>query len=55
MNRTPSELDIGIGSHHLIIQRRYEAVGAVNDLMIAIWFLVGSFFFLNNSLVVRRR
>lgn len=45
------ELDIGIGNHHLTIQRRYQAVGALNDLLIAIWFLVGSFFFLNNSLV----
>jgi hypothetical protein len=51
MRRKVGELDIGIGNHHLIIQRRYEAVGALNDLLIAVWFLVGSFFFLNNSLV----
>ena len=46
-----TELDIGIGgSRHLVIQRRYEAAGALNDLLIAIWFLVGSFFFLTHSL-----
>lgn len=47
----PQELDIYIGSRHLIVQRRYDALGALNDLFIAVWFLVGSFFFLNNALV----
>ena len=39
-----------IGQRHIVIQRRYEALGAFNDLLIAIWFLIGSFFFLNESL-----
>ncbi|SJN21301.1 hypothetical protein CZ794_03185 [Psychrobacter sp. JB385] len=39
-----------IGQEHIVIQRRYEALGAFNDLLIAIWFLIGSFFFLNESL-----
>ncbi|MGD2129583.1 MAG: YrhK family protein [Lysobacterales bacterium] len=51
MRQNVKQLDIGIGRHHLVVQRRYEAVGALNDLLIAVWFLVGSFFFLNNSLV----
>jgi hypothetical protein len=46
-----NELDVDIIDKHIIIQRRYEALGALNDLMIAIWFLLGSFFFLNESLV----
>ncbi|MCG9599252.1 YrhK family protein [Vibrio sp. Isolate25] len=45
------KLDLDIGNRHIVIQRRYEALGAINDLLIAIWFLVGSFFFLNESLV----
>lgn len=45
------ELDIGIGHRHLVVQRRYEALGALNDLLIAVWFLIGSFFFLNARLV----
>ena len=48
------ELDIDIGNRHIVVQRRYEAFeafGAFNDLMIAVWFLIGSFFFLNDSLV----
>ncbi|NAX21169.1 YrhK family protein [Vibrio sp. V39_P1S14PM300] len=50
-NKNPRELDIDIGNRHIAIQRRYDALGAFNDLLIAVWFLVGSFFFLNNSLV----
>ncbi|MBD5770356.1 YrhK family protein [Marinomonas colpomeniae] len=45
------ELDLDIGNEHIVVQRRYEALGAFNDLLIAIWFLIGSFFFLNDSLV----
>ncbi|MEP3351093.1 MAG: YrhK family protein [Marinomonas sp.] len=45
------ELDLDIDSEHIVIQRRYEALGALNDLLIAVWFLIGSFFFLNDSLV----
>ncbi|MFA9394129.1 MAG: YrhK family protein [Halodesulfovibrio sp.] len=44
-------VEIELGQKHIIIQRRYEAVGAFNDLLIAIWFLIGSFFFLSSSLV----
>ncbi|MBM9615829.1 YrhK family protein [Desulfobulbus rhabdoformis] len=46
-----SELDINLGHRHVVIQRRYEALGACNDLFIAVWFLLGSFFFLNDQLV----
>lgn len=45
------ELDVDIGKEHIVIQRRYEALGAFNDLLIAVWFLIGSFFFLNESLI----
>lgn len=44
------EFDLDLGHRHVVIQRRYEALGAVNDLLIAIWFLTGSIFFLNKSL-----
>ena len=45
------KLDFDIGQDHVVIQRRYDALGAVNDLLIAIWFLIGSFFFLKDSLM----
>jgi len=44
------ELDVDVGQEHIVIQRRYDALGAVNDLLIAVWFLIGSFFFLKESL-----
>lgn len=47
------DLELDLGREHIIVQRRYEAVGAINDLLIALWFLIGSFFFLSNSLVER--
>ena len=46
-----TELALDLGKRHIVIQRRYEALGALNDLLIAVWFLIGSFFFLNESLV----
>jgi hypothetical protein len=49
--RTSTELDLDLAHRHVIIQRRYEALGALNDLMIAVWFLIGSTFFLDKSLV----
>lgn len=46
-----TEMNITIGHEHFVIQQRYELLGAFNDLLIAIWFLIGSFFFLSSSLV----
>lgn len=43
--------NLDFAQEHIVIQRRYEALGALNDLLIAVWFLIGSFFFLNDSLV----
>ncbi|WP_165734930.1 YrhK family protein [Pseudoalteromonas sp. C8] len=42
---------LDLGQEHITIQRRYEALGAFNDFLIAVWFLIGSFFFLNDSLI----
>jgi hypothetical protein len=44
------EIDVDLGHRHVVIKRRYEALGAFNDLLIALWFLIGSIFFLNQSL-----
>ncbi|SJL83980.1 YrhK family protein [Vibrio palustris] len=49
--KTPSDsYEIDLGREHIVVQQRYEALGALNDLLIAIWFLIGSFFFLNATL-----
>jgi hypothetical protein len=42
--------DVGVGNKHIVIQRRYDVIGAFNDLLIAVWFLIGSVFFLSESL-----
>lgn len=41
-----------VAGEHLAIKHRYEALGALNDFFIALWFLVGSMFFLDNTLVI---
>lgn len=35
--------------HRLILHHRYEWLHIINDIMIAIWFLIGSFFFFYES------
>lgn len=40
-------LAVRIGDHELVIRRRYELASILNDLMIGVWFLVGSFLFLS--------
>ncbi|GAB2941143.1 YrhK family protein [Hafnia psychrotolerans] len=37
---------------HIVIQHRYEALGALNDVLIALWFLIGSIFFLYDLLMI---
>ncbi|MBK0004755.1 YrhK family protein [Erwinia sp. S63] len=43
--------EIDIGTDHIIVERRYRALGAFNDLLIAMWFLIGSVFFFYNSMM----
>ncbi|HZE40020.1 MAG TPA: YrhK family protein [Stackebrandtia sp.] len=44
------ELVLTFGHEELVIRKRYEALGIVNDLLIAAWFLIGSFFFFSTDL-----
>lgn len=39
-----------IGHEQLVIRRRYEITSIINDFFIAIWFFVGSVFFLYPTL-----
>lgn len=50
MSDDKPQFEFVIGDEHIVIQRRYEAAGALNDLLIAVWFLLGSFFFLSQTL-----
>ena len=38
-------VDLRIGREELVIRQRYEVVSIVNDILIAIWFIVGSILF----------
>lgn len=39
-----------VGRDELIIRQRYETASIINDLLIGMWFLVGSLLFLSSSL-----
>ncbi|HET7369335.1 MAG TPA: YrhK family protein [Gammaproteobacteria bacterium] len=39
-------LTVTFGNEELVIRRRYEILGILNDFSIAIWFTIGSIFFL---------
>lgn len=49
-NQVRDDIEFTVGKDHIVIQRRYEALEAFNDFLVAVWFLVGSFFFLTSSL-----
>ena len=38
------------GHEELVIRKRYEALSIANDVLIGLWFLVGSFMFFSESL-----
>ncbi|WP_438970840.1 YrhK family protein [Methylophaga sp.] len=39
-------LTLTMGHEQLVIRRRYEVLSILNDFLIALWFLLGSIFFL---------
>ncbi len=41
---------VHIGHDELVIRQRYEVVSILNDILIGLWFVIGSFFFLSESL-----
>ena len=49
MSRPAPPLTITIGHEELTIRRRYEVVSIVNDILIALWFTVGSVLFFSEA------
>lgn len=45
----PSTVELRIGHHELEIRQRYEIASICNDIVIAIWFIVGSILFFSDS------
>ena len=49
---TTGSLTIHIGHDELIIRKRYEVVSIVNDILIALWFIVGSVLFFSDATTI---
>ncbi|GAB2495018.1 YrhK family protein [Nocardiopsis aegyptia] len=43
--REDKPIDVKIGRHELVVRQRYEAVSICNDILIGLWFVVGSVMF----------
>ncbi|GAA4788782.1 hypothetical protein GCM10023200_24210 [Actinomycetospora chlora] len=42
-------MTLHLGRDELVIRRRYEALSIVNDILIGLWFTIGSFLFFSES------
>ncbi|GEB53045.1 MULTISPECIES: YrhK family protein [Streptomyces] len=47
--REPRSLVIRIHHEELVVRRRYEAASILNDVLIAVWFIVGSVLFFSTA------
>jgi hypothetical protein len=52
MTTGPGPLTIHIGRDELIIRKRYEALSTVNDIFVALWFIVGSILFFSDATTI---
>lgn len=48
--RGKNDLVLRFGHEELVIRKRYEALSIANDVLIGLWFLVGSFLFFSETL-----
>ncbi len=48
----PAPLVLHIGGDEIVIRRRYEAASILNDILIALWFIVGSIMFFSEDWVI---
>jgi hypothetical protein len=46
----PDSFTVRFGHDELVIRKRYEVLSIVNDILIGVWFVVGSVFFFYESL-----
>lgn len=51
MNAADTDLTLRLGHDELVIRRRYETLSIANDVLIGVWFLVGSFMFFSDALM----
>lgn len=41
-DRSSRPLVLHVGSEELVIRRRHEVLSIVNDILVAVWFVIGS-------------
>ncbi|MGO1850764.1 MULTISPECIES: YrhK family protein [unclassified Microbacterium] len=44
-----TDILIRIGHEEIVLRRRYEVLSIVNDILIAVWFIVGSILFFSSE------
>lgn len=44
------DLHLRIGHDEIVLRQRYEVLSIVNDILIAVWFIIGSIFFFSEAL-----
>ena len=42
-------IDLRIGHDEIVLRHRYEALSIVNDILVALWFVIGSLLFFRES------
>ena len=47
-----NDLTFTIGHEELVIRQRWEVVSIINDILIAVWFIIGSILFFQESTTV---
>lgn len=50
-DRTDVPLEVHIGHHELELSKRYESASIANDVLIGIWFIIGSICFFSEELM----
>ncbi|WP_112179484.1 MULTISPECIES: YrhK family protein [Paraliobacillus] len=48
-SQMPTDIDVFFGKHEIKISRRYEFYYNVNDILIALWFIIGSILFFKET------
>ncbi|AUZ89394.1 hypothetical protein CVO76_12010 [Arthrobacter agilis] len=43
------DLDVPLGGRELVLHNRYEVLSIVNDILVALWFIIGSILFFQES------
>lgn len=47
-----SDFEFRIGHEEIVLRARYEVLSIVNDIMVAVWFIVGSILFFSESTTI---